>query len=462
MKMKTIFFLFITILLTSAPLYSAPSKKDSEKKDHIHISLKQAIDMALKSNRQLASFAYTVQGRQVALTREESEFDYKYFPVVETGVGWDGESVKLGLAVKKKFAAGSTATIIPTYGTRNDGRYTGMLSLALNIPLLKGRGRDVNLDNIYTSQYLLQQAENSQQEFREQIVMDTITAVYTIINKRELEKIYKNSIHSLKREVESARTKVKVGLAGPLDIYRAEIELKEAEDNQVFSDSELIKAKDHLKTILALPLQSSISVSAPGIVQEIDINIADAIKIAMTKRIELKQIELDLLETERRIKIARLNFRPQADISVRYDNSGLLPFSSEFDEREYWSVRLVSSTDLARTQEKATLALRILELKRKKVSSQEKVEKIKEDIGNQFTTLSQAQKRLLIRKKQIFQAKQKLARSKMKFNHAMADNFDIISSETELQHARINLLGVETDYILGTYRLRKKIGTLLE
>ncbi len=459
--MKTIFFLFITILLTSVPLCSAPSKRDSEK-DYSHISLKQAIDMALKSNRQLASFSYTVQGRQVALTTEKSEFDYKYFPVAEAGVGWDGESVGLGFSVKKKFAAGSTATITPRYGMQNDGRYAGMLSLALNIPLLKGRGRDVNLDNIYTSHYLLQQSENSQQEFREQIVMDTITAVYNIINKRELEKIYKNSIHSLKREVESARTKVKVGLAGPLDIYRAEIELKEAEDNQVFSHSELIKAKDHLKTILAMPLQNNISVSAPDVVLDIDINLTDAIKIAMTKRIELKQIELDLLETERKIKIARLNLRPQADISVRYDNSGLLPFNSEIDEREFWSVRLVSSTDLARTREKATLASHILELKRKKVSSQEKVETIKEDIGNQFTTLSQAQERLLIRKKQIFQAKRKLARSKMKFKHGMADNFDIISSETELQHARINLIGVETDYILGTYRLRKKIGTLLE
>ncbi len=461
--MKTILlFLFTIIFLTPVPLQSAPSIQDSETKDPIHISLKQAIEIVLKSNRQLNSFSYTVQGRQVSLAAEESEFDYKYFPVGGTDFGNDGESVQFGLSVEKKFAAGSTVKVTPKYGKKDGGQYTGMLSLALNIPLLKGRGKDINYDDIHTSQYLLQRAENSHQKYKEQIVMDTIAAVYNIINKRELEKIYKDSIHSLRREVESAKAKAKVGLAGPIDVYRAEIEVKEAEDNQVFSHSELLKAKDRLKILLALPLETNISVSAPAVAQKLDLSLASAIEIAMAKRIELKQIEFDLLETERRIKIASLNLQPQADISVRYDNSGIYPFDSEIDDDGYWSVRLVGSTDMAKTREKADFSLHILELERKRMSSQEEVEKIKEDISNQFTTLSQAQERLLIREKQIGQAKRKLARSKIKFKHGMTDNFDIISSESELQHARINLIGVETDYILGMYRLRKKIGTLLE
>ncbi len=460
-KQIKLFLLCILAVLLPSLVFSSPGET-GEPEDTMHITLQQAIERALKANRQLTSSLYSIQSRQLALATDESEFDFKYFPVAETGVDQNGENVGVGLSLQKKFVNGTTAVISPRYGSV-DGRYTGMISLALTIPLLKGRGSDINLDAIHSSQHLLQKAKNSHHSRQEQVVLDTIAAVYNIITQRELEKIYGRSIKRLQKEVESARIKAKVGLAGPLDIYRAEIEVKEAEDNQVFTQSQVMRSKDRLKVLLSLPLQTQISVSAPNVIDKIDISLADAITTAMAKRMELQQIELDLVELERKITLARHNLQPQADVALKYNNNNLDPFNSRDNESsEYWSIQLVSSTDLARKREKATLTSQLLELKRKKLSAQEEKEKVKEDIGNQFFALSQAQKRLRIRQKQIGQSKRKLARATIKFRHGMADNFDIISSETELQRAQINLLKVETDYIVGTYRLRKKIGTLLD
>jgi len=40
-------------------------------------------------------------------------------------------------------------------------------------------------------------------------------------------------------------------------------------------------------------------------------------------------------------------------------------------------------------------------------------------------------------------------------------NFDFIESETELLHAKVNLLSSKISYIVGQYRLRATLGTLI-
>jgi outer membrane protein TolC len=44
----------------------------------------------------------------------------------------------------------------------------------------------------------------------------------------------------------------------------------------------------------------------------------------------------------------------------------------------------------------------------------------------------------------------------------MANNFDVIEAESELQEARLNLLAAQIESIVGMYRLRAAIGTLID
>lgn len=44
----------------------------------------------------------------------------------------------------------------------------------------------------------------------------------------------------------------------------------------------------------------------------------------------------------------------------------------------------------------------------------------------------------------------------------MAGNFDLIEAETELREAEIGLISAVIDYIVGGYRLRTAMGTLLD
>ncbi|HSO09992.1 MAG TPA: hypothetical protein VLR45_08380, partial [Desulfoprunum sp.] len=49
-----------------------------------------------------------------------------------------------------------------------------------------------------------------------------------------------------------------------------------------------------------------------------------------------------------------------------------------------------------------------------------------------------------------------------KFRHSLANNFDLLEAQTEMQQARTDHMVETINYIIGTYRLRSSLGTLID
>jgi len=426
-------------------------------------TLEQAINLALKANRSLLGSTYSLESRELSLSSAKSEFEVKIVPSTIAGFTDDQKSVDAGISLEKKFTFGTNASISPGIG-RSDDEYTGKIGLSLDVPLLRGFGKEVSLDTVKASQFSLRTAERSFYLTKVNIVLDTVSAVYDIIKQRELVGLFKSQAEQLRGHAEGARIKERVGLATPIDVYRAEIRLKDAEDSLTLAHEAIRNAKDRLKIILALPLEKSIDVSAPLKYETVRIYPDDAIEIALNNRVELEQTKDEIREARRKSGIARHNLLPQLDLVMGYARSSSsddFGQSMRFDE-DIWSINLVSSTDWARTSEKAAFQQSLINIRTARLNLEAKQDEIKRDVRRQLEALMKAEERMKIRNEQIKQAEGKLALAKIKFNHGMADNFDVIEAETELQRARDNLLSVETEYILGTYRIRAVVGTLIE
>ena len=80
---------------------------------------------------------------------------------------------------------------------------------------------------------------------------------------------------------------------------------------------------------------------------------------------------------------------------------------------------------------------------------------------NRLDALKQEEQRIALRQDQIIQAKGKMRLAEIKFSHGMGDNFDLLESEIEYQQAKTNVLSEKNAYIVGQYRLRAALGTLL-
>ncbi len=457
------FLLTAFAIAITVSLFHDVAFPDTSSPQIIKLNIDQAISIALQDNRSLIGSTYDLESRKLDLSTAQSDFSVKAYPLANASIEDGDEILQAGLSFKKKFVNGIEVALTPLVG-HTGGDYTAKVGTALSVPLLKGFGKDVNLDRINSSQFSIRSSERSLYRQKINTVLNTASGVYEIIKQQSLVQLYEDQVQRLKSHSENAMIKEKVGLATPMDVYRAEIRRKDAEDNLTLAQEGFRDTQDRLKLILSLSLDKVIEVSAPLKVEPIKLSYSEAADIALNNRIELKQRLDEVEEAKRKSLLSKHNTLPQLDMVFQYRRYGVSDgFSENFGLNEdRWSISLVSNTDLARTSEKNSYQQSLINVNIARLNLEDNKEEVFSEVKQQLKSMEQSLDRIRIRKEQINQAEGRLALAKVQFRHGKTDNFDVIEAETEFQRANANLLAVETEYIVGTFRMRVFLGTLLE
>jgi outer membrane protein len=470
-----ILLILLTLSTTTGPALCADTKSETVPaetvaENRIPITLDQAINLALGANRSIIFSADTVAISELSLEAAESEFGVKFVPTVGTSVSHSGSAsdtesnVNAEGAVEKKFTFGPKGSIGPRVTRSDSGEYTTGIGVSLNIPLFRGFGQEYNLNRVDTSNHSLRNSRRSHYLQRDRTVVDTVSAVYDIVKQEHLEKLYKTQVEMYQGHAKTATIKEKAGLASSIDVYRAKISIKDAEDNLSRTQKSLADAKDRLKLILAISLSWDIQVTAPVEYEPVTLKQEQALEIALANRVELRQARDSMDEAIRKSKIAKHSLWPAFNLIMDYERAGTSEdFSRSTDlEENVWSVSLTGGSSWPRTAEKAAFSQSLISVKTERLRLELKRDEIQREVRGQLEVLKKAENSIKIRREQIKTAEGKLALAKVKFRHEMADNFDVIESESELENAKVNLLSARTEYIVGTYKMRSVLGTLIQ
>jgi outer membrane protein TolC len=442
-------------------------QQDAQTKAASTLTLDDVIELALRANRSVISSAYGVESQQLSQDIARAEFEWKFFPQITAGATDDTRRLGGGLTVEKRFAAGPVAGVSPelfrNMDSDDDQEYGSRLGLSLTIPLLRGFGTEINLSGVRNARYAVRSTLRSHYLVKVNTVLEAVAAAYNVVQQRQLVDLYQSQSERLHKYAVMAKAREKIGLATPIDVYRAEIQLKGAQDRLNRSQEALRNAGDRLKIVLATPLDQAIALEAPMVCEPLDISISQAVDTALQHRVELEQADDDIAEAQRISRVSKNNLYPQMDLVSQYTRLG---GDDRFEgitrkSEDNWSVSLISTTDWSRKAEKAAHRQSLLSLKRVKLNRLTRMDTIQREVRQFYEALIKARERMEIRNGQIDQARGKLALAKIKFELGMADNFDLIEAETELQEARSNLLAARIDYIVGMYRLRAAVGTLV-
>ncbi len=442
-------------------------QQDAQAQETPTLTLDEVIDLALQANRNLIGSGYGVENQELFQDIAQSEFEWKLFPQVTADATDESRRVGGGVTIEKKFTPGPIASVSPelfrSYESDIDEEYGSRLGVSLTIPLLRGFGSEVNLSGVHQAQFALRSTLRSHHQVKVNTVLEAVAAVYNIVQQRELVDLYRSQSERFQGHAIMAKAREKIGLATPIDVYRAQIRLKDAQNSLNRSQEALRNAADRLKIVLAMPLEGALEVVAPLVCDPLNITISVAVETAMQHRVELKQAVDDIEEAKRVSRVSKNNLHPQLDLVSQYSRLGGDDVFEGITRKteDNWSVSLISTTDWSRTAEKATYQQSLISLKRVKLNRLTRMDTIRREVRQFYDALIKTQERIEIRNDQIDQARGKLALAKIKFEHGMADNFDLIEAETELQEARTNLLAAQVDYIVGMYRLRAAIGTLV-
>lgn len=453
--------LIVVISFSDCQCTSAEPTQGGKSDDKTRVlTLNQAIELVLKKNRSLSRSSLGLNISKFSLEAQKSEFSVKVRPQTYFETNSTDDSWQLGLGLSKKSEHGITTSITPKIEREQGDTDRSGVTLSVHVPLLRGFGRDMNLDNLHSSMFELEEVQLSFQQQQVAIVLDTVATVYAIIQNQQQIQMLTDELDLLKDHLKLTKAKELSRLVSAMDLYRAELRLKDVQNEMTSVREQMVNNSNKLKELLTFSLSENIIVSASVHYKPIDISLNDAIRLATEKRIELKQLKNRIIESKRKMILAKKNILPNLNLNMSYERFGDND-SFELDE-EQWSVSLNSDFDLSRTSERTSYLQSQVSYKGALLDLESEKERIAIEVRNQLNNLKKQEILISDRKKQAQQAKGKLELSLSKFRHGMAGNFDLIESQSELQRVRSDLLADTMGHIVGIYRLRAAIGTLLD
>lgn len=457
-------FLFCLLLKTSLVLATPSSANEGVE---LVLDLNQIIDRARSSNRHLLQSGLLVQKNRYSLQSTESEFDWQVRPVANLGYSksdsFSEQATGISGRISKKSSFGVETAFSPSVAyVDNDGISSGV-GVSLTIPLFRGFGKEYNYDSIYTADFALESSIRNVYLAEVEKIIETVSLAYEVVRQQTLIDLYGEQDRRLNKHVVTIQLMETTGLGSQIDTYRAQIRQKDVQNQLANARQQYQAALDRLKVLLALPVETQLKIKIPLSYELTKIKNKEAEEIALLNRLEIDQAKADLAEARRKAKVTKIRILPDLNFVATYRKNSFLENidASESNFGDYWSVGFTSNTDVARSSEKASYQQSLLDVRQKKLQQESQTDTIRAEVRNRLDALKKEVQTIRLREEQIVQARGKSRLAEIKFSHGMGGNFDFIEADTELQRAKANLLSGKINYIVGQYRLRAALGTLI-
>lgn len=437
--------------------------------DCLTLTLADAVSRALNSNRQLLGTVESLTTAQYGIDLATSEFNIGITPNSQAGYigGARGKpewTVGGGVEISKKFTTGTLVSVVPSIIKTREHYLTEVQATVIQ-PLLRGLGREYQLANLRGAQFALRTAYRNLYIAQVQLIMRTVQMLYEIVKSEKGLLLNQESYQRIRRFYQAAKLKEKIGLSDALDVYRAEMELRHAEDALKGNQERLEEAKDILRDLLALPLDSCIRVDVPLLYMPHPIDLDKAVEIALYHRIEVDQAQDERRENERLSRLAKQNLYPELNLVFNYSNSGRAKHftaSCTHDRENIWGLGVTTSTDINPLVEQIAYEQSLIAMS----SASREIDQIAAtlilEVKKAIRQLDRAFERICLQEGQMRTAQGELCLAKVKFDRGMTDNFNVIQAEKSLRAAQQNYWTALIDHIVGEFQLLAAMGLLAD
>jgi outer membrane protein len=208
---------------------------------------------------------------------------------------------------------------------------TSQIGISVSQPLLNGFGYAQNKRFIRVAK---NNRKISDQVFAQQ-VMDSVSSVknsyWELVFAGEDVKVKEQSLALAEKLYEDNKRQVEIGTLAPIEVVRAEAEVARTRQDLIVSQTTLAQQQTILKDLIAKqpndPLLAGVDIEpldhpqVPSVTEAVPVG--DAIQIAMEKRPEISQLQLDLVNRNLAVKGAHNAMLPTVNVFGFYSGRGL-------------------------------------------------------------------------------------------------------------------------------------------
>ena len=312
------------------------------------ISLGDSLAIAVSNSRDYQSQKENLYTQALSLTETRRDYGYLFtgsagadVTRTETGnhgpddhtVEWFG-SRGFSAGVTKLLATGARISLDFSHGFlrffTNDPRPGASNSLTFSIvqPLLRGAGKLVARESLLQAERNMIYNIRSFRRYQQQFIIERITSYYNLLSAGDrLENARDNYVKALENQRKLEKL-ADGGRASGMEVDQASQKVLEAEARLSRARTSYGQSLDLFKIELGIPVEVDVGpnpaeldrIAKRGLLMP-DMNLEQALEIALSERLDLKNV-VDYVEDSRRsVKIALRNFLPDLDFGYNYSTS---------------------------------------------------------------------------------------------------------------------------------------------
>lgn len=516
-QIRRVFYTAFIVLLFS--ITESVSAQEFNTKDTLHLSLDQAVSIALESN-------FGVQREQLAIKVAEQQVKEAWGSVYPQIQG--SASYTRNIVTANPFAGSDAGGLFQTLGAldwiaynenaRQDGdpntepisfqdfmdrQAQGYEDAGLSMPSMDDN--PFGVDNQFVGAISITQAlfngsafaairgaEQFQQVSRDgferqlQVVIDEVrTSYYQALLAQQSVNVLEKSVDRLKKTVRDARRAAEQGVVSRADRLSAEVELVNLETQLIEVKNGAKLAVQALSMTMGIPVNTNIVLDGElrkvELPENLQLNPDDAFLFALENRPDLKQLEGLVRLQEAQKEITRSQYFPVVNAFADFGYLGSVPdnrtqvFSVEGDpftfsstERSffhdsYWNANFAAGIQVSFTifngfQTRARVQQAQLAIKEAELNSTQMQEAVQLEINDALNNLMTAQQRIQSQARNIEQAELNYEFANRRLQEGAGTALEERNASQLLDQSNLNYLNALHDYLVALSRLELALG----
>lgn len=440
----------IAVLLLASPALLAPVHVGAEQSpapEHLRLSLAEAVERARLNSPRLDELRSLQQAADAALRGAKAG----RLPQVEVLASYTRNSNVPELTLALPGAPPQTVfpnipndyraragLAVPLY---TSGRVSGQIAAA-------GHDRDAAAKEVDAGMG--------------DVVLETVTAYWNLVNARETERVLAESIVSFEADLKQVRDRFDVGMAARNDILNVQVERDRAELSRLEAGTSAAVANLNLIRLLGLApgaaIEPSEPVTSPVPPSE---DVEELVARATLGRPELAALRSRAAAAEASIRIARSANRPQANVVAGYDyarpNTRILPLTDTWNDT--WSVGVSLSLlafDGGRTSAATAEARARADAARHELELRERI--IRLEVAARSFDLSNRRAGLAVAERNLEAARENVRVSQDRYREGLIPSSELLDAETRLLQSGLDRTTSATELQQARADLDRAVG----
>jgi len=428
-------------LFTILPLSGAMA---AEGREGVY-TLERSIEEAMANSWRLRGKAEKIQQARYAMNQAKSSF----LPKLGTTYSYTrlNEAPTQGLSIP-----GSVERV--TVGTADNYTWTGFLTQ----PIFTGFAL---VSSYRLSQLGIDQSELEFELGKLDLALNVKTAYFNILVADKGVEVAEKQVESLKSNLKVARSFFNVGMIPINDVLKAEVELASAEQDLVKATTATRLTRSSFNTILVRPINEPVEVEDILTYKPEKADYDALIKKALSDRPELKVLDVNLLQADQQIRLAKSKNYPEVSLNYQYIKKGDSPdvSGSPFVQADSWQVTASMTWTFWEWGKTYYSTLEQESLKKQLIETRSDVEDgIRLEVKQALLDLEVADKNIPTTQKAIEQAEENLRVNEERYKAQVTTITEVLDAQALLTRARVDHYRALYDQNLAKARLERAAG----